>query len=110
MEPWITTLITVVCSIIASSGFWAFMLGRANKKDAKSKMLLGLGHDRLLYLCMNYIDRGVITNEELENIHEYLYTPYLDLGGNGTVSRLMKRVDGLPVTRAISKNKKEEDL
>ena len=25
MEPWIQMIITIVCSIIASSGFWAYL-------------------------------------------------------------------------------------
>lgn len=108
MEPWVTTLITVVCSVVASSGFWAVIQSWANKKDAKTKMILGLGHDRLLYLCMTYIARGSITKDELENILEYLYIPYEELKGNGTVSRLMKKVEALPIVPTEIKFNKEE--
>lgn len=108
MEQWLAPLVTIVCSVAASGGFWAWLQKRADKKDAKSKMILGLGHDRLLYLCMKYIDREYITHEELENLHEYLYTPYIELGGNGTVSRLMKQVDRLKVVETVPKIKNKE--
>lgn len=32
MEPWIQMLITVVCSVIASSGFWAYLQKNLEKK------------------------------------------------------------------------------
>lgn len=107
MEPWLT-IITVVCSVVASSGFWAFLQKHTDKKDAKSRMILGLGHDRLLFLCVTYINRGSITHDELENIHTYLYEPYVELGGNGTVTRLMKKVDSLPIAQVSTHYDEEE--
>ena len=91
--------LTVVCSVLASSGFWAWMQAKRDKKDAKTRMILGLGHDRITYLCMKYIDRGWITKEEYENLNEYLYTPYEEMGGNGTAKRLMAIVSNLPVKK-----------
>ena len=97
MEQWVTAIVTVIGSVFASSGFWALMQKRAEKHDYKSQMVLGLGHDRLIFLCTKYIERGYIAHDELENLHEYLYTPYIKLGGNGTVASLMRRVDALPI-------------
>lgn len=108
MPQWLAPVITVICSIAASGGFWAMLQKRADKKDAKSKMILGLGHDRILYLCMRYIEQGFITKDELENLHRYLYAPYLEMGGNGTVARLMRVVDSLPVRKSIPKPEKED--
>lgn len=88
---------TVVCSVIASSGFWAFFQKRFDKNDAKTKLLIGIAHDRLIDLEMRYIDRGWITQEEYENLNDYLYTPYEAAGGNGTVKKLMKEVNKLPI-------------
>jgi hypothetical protein len=62
-------------------------------------MLIGLGHDRIVYLGMHYIERGSISHDEFENLNEYLYKPYSDLGGNGTVKRIMAEVSKLPVTK-----------
>ena len=60
-------------------------------------MILGLVHDRIIYLCQKYISRGWITKDEYEDLHDYLYVPYKDMGGNGTAEKLMKEVDRLPV-------------
>lgn len=58
-------------------------------------MLKGLGHDRICYLGECYIQRGYITKDEYENLHDYLYLPYKKLGGNGTAERIMKEIDRL---------------
>lgn len=93
MESIVQALITVACSLIASSGFWAIVVKRMDKKDASKEMLLGLAHDRIMYLCMFYLDRGDwITHDELENLEVYLFKPYLKMGGNGTAKVLMERV------------------
>ena len=64
-------------------------------------MLLGLGHDRLVFLAIRYIQRGRITKEEFENLFRYLYSPYKQLGGNGTVDALMEQVRKLPIGGGI---------
>ena len=92
-------ILTIVGSVIASSGFWAWMQARREKKDAKTQMILGLGHDRIIYLCEKYIDRGWISSDEYENLNEYLFAPYLKMGGNGTAKRLMALVENLPTKR-----------
>ena len=58
-------------------------------------MLIGLGHDRIMFLGMTYIDRGYITKDEYEN----LYKPYEKLGGNGSAKRIMAEVDKLPIRK-----------
>ena len=55
MEPWIQMVVTIVCSVIASSGFWAFVNKRSDSRDVKTEMLVGLAHDRIVYLGMMYI-------------------------------------------------------
>lgn len=97
MEPWVQTLVTIVVACIASSGFWAFVSKVTEKKSANTKMLVGLGHDRIIYLGMTYIERGYITQDEYENLHDYLFVPYEKLGGNGSAARVMKAVEKLPI-------------
>lgn len=60
-------------------------------------MLIGLAHDRIIYLGMTYIERGYITQDEYENLYEYLYKPYEKLGGNGSAKRIMTEVDQLAI-------------
>lgn len=45
-------------------------------------MILGLGHDKILYLTDRFVKRGAITLKEKRNL-EYLYVPYRDMLGNG---------------------------
>ena len=63
-------------------------------------MLIGLAHDRILYLGMQYIERGYITQDEYENLYEYLYKPYEKLGGNGSAKRVMTEVNKLPIRKS----------
>lgn len=88
---------SIICSVLASSGLWVFILKKFEAKDSKTAMLIGLGHDRIVYLGMNYIERGYITKDEYENIYEYLYKPYETLGGNGSAKRIMEEVNKLPI-------------
>lgn len=100
MEPWFQILITVVSSVLASSGLWAYITKRLEKKDVKTEMLIGLGHDRIMYLGMFYVERGFITSDEYENLYEYLYKPYENMGGNGSAKRIMNEVNKLPIHKS----------
>lgn len=106
MEPWVQMIITIACSVIASSGFWAYITQRSDRKDMKTEMLIGLGHDRIVYLGLCYIERGCITQDEYENLNDYLYKPYEKMGGNGSAKRIMEEVNKLPIRK--SKYDKEE--
>lgn len=97
MGSWLQLLITVVCSVVASSGFWAYFQSRYEKKDASKLMLKGLGHDRICYLGSQYISRGWITKDEYENLVDYLYKPYKALGGNGTAEKIINDVKKLEI-------------
>ena len=91
MNP-IEIMVTVICSVLASSGLWTYILQRREKTDLKTQMLIGLGHDRIMYLGMSYIQRGWITKDEYENLNDYLYKPYELMGGNGSAKRVMEEV------------------
>lgn len=100
MIDWATTVVTVIGTLLASSGFWAFTSRISDKKDARTQMLIGLGHDRIIYLGQSYINRGWITADEYENLYEYLYLPYRKCGGNGSAERIMEQVKKLPPQKA----------
>ncbi|MDY2836228.1 MAG: hypothetical protein SOW46_13645 [Candidatus Aphodomonas sp.] len=97
MENWLQMTLTIVCAVIASSGFWAYLQARRERKDIKTRMLVGLAHDRILSLGMRYIERGHITRDEYENLYEYLYRPYEKMGGNGSAKRIMQIINTLPI-------------
>ena len=93
MPPWVITIITVVATILASSGFWSYLLYRVQKKDSRDAMLRGLGHDRIISLGMEYLDRGDwITEDEYVNLVVYLYEPYKAMNGNGSAERVIAEI------------------
>ena len=102
LEPWLQMLTTVICAVVASSGVWTFIMKRMDKKDAKTELLIGIAHDRIVFLGMSYVNRGYITQDEYENLYTYLYQPYLKNGGNGSAQRVMQEVDRLPIRKAES--------
>lgn len=86
-------IFTAVVSALTSSGFMSllvFLIQRHDKKreraeankSAQSRMLLGLGHDKIVYLTDRYVRRGAITLKEKRNL-QFLCDPYFDMGGNG---------------------------
>ena len=85
-------IIAVVASVMASSGFWALLQYYISKKDNSNKLLLGLAHDRIMFLGTFYLERGYMTPDEYENLMVYLYEPYIGCGGNGSVQHIVEKV------------------
>lgn len=102
MDFWAQLTLTVVASVLASSGLWSFIQKRSDKMDAKTELLIGIAHDRIVFLGMSYVNRGYITQDEYENLYTYLYQPYMKNGGNGSATRVMKEVDKLPIRKEKS--------
>ena len=100
MEPWVQQIaVPLAVAALTSSGLWALVSKRADKNDAERKMLVGLAHDRITHLGMAYLTRGYITQDEYENLNDYLYQPYEKMGGNGSAKRIMEEVRRLPIKR-----------
>lgn len=99
MDVWIQVAVPLAAAVLTSSGLWAVVARRADKGDAERKMLVGLAHDRIVHLGMVYIDRGYITQDEYENLNDYLYAPYEKMGGNGSAKRVMEEVRKLPMRK-----------
>lgn len=107
MKTW-ELLATIMCSVVASSGFWAVIQKRMDDRDAIREMLLGLAHDRIVSLGMYYMERGDwITKDEYENLNDYLYKPYVKIHGNGTGEKVMKGVNTLR-TVSVAPNQNQE--
>jgi len=94
-------VLTITTSIFASTGFWALVQRIIDSKSASREMLLGLGRDKLLSKCHEYLNQGWISVEELADLEKYLYTPYKKLGGNGTGEILFTKVKNLPNREVI---------
>ncbi len=112
MDDTVGIVISVVIALLASSGFWAYIASYRDKRSMQTELLIGLAHDRLISLGIEYITRGSITQDEYENLHVYLYRPYEKLGGNGTVKRIMLEVDKLPIHKetTFTKNLEQEKI
>ena len=94
-------VMTIVCSCLASSGLWALIQRYLDRNDARTQMIIGLGHDRIVWLGLKYIERGWITQDEYENLSKWLYEPYEKMGGNGSAKRIMDEVRKLPLKRGV---------
>ena len=113
VELIVTAIVSVVVALVASSGFWGYILKKAEIKEherqqerdiilLERQLLMGLAHDKINYLAQKYIERGWMTQDDYENLFTYLYKPYLALGGNGTTKKMMDEVDKLPIKTQTS--------
>lgn len=93
-------LISIIIAVVASGGFWTLLqtalAAHAKKKSAESRLLLGIAFDRLCERAEMHIENGYISTDDYNDLIKYLYQPYKDMGGNGTVERLMLKVKALP--------------
>jgi len=97
MEEVAIMVATIVGSVVASGGFWAWLQKRDTRRSATTQLLLGLAHDRIVHLGMSYIEQGSITKDEFEDLDKYLYGPYSAFGGNGLAEKVMTEVKLLPM-------------
>ena len=97
VNPWLQTLVTIVGTLIASSGFWAYIQHKDVGRRQNNQLLMGLAYDKIIAMGMGYIERGWITRDEYEDYRRYLYEPYKALGGNGVTERVAAEVSNLPL-------------
>lgn len=96
---WLSTLVPILVTTLASSGFWVLLLKFIDRKSSTTKLLLGLSRDRIIYLGMGYVERGWITKDEYDDFNHYLCEPYSQLGGNGLVDRVISEVKKIPIRK-----------
>lgn len=117
MNTWVQTIVTVVCSVFASSGLWAFVAtvidNRKKKVDSEDerievieKMVRGLAHAKIIEVGKHYLEQSRITLDDLNEFNHYLYCPYSAMGGNGYAKKVAEEVNKIPLD--IIKTKKEE--
>lgn len=94
-------IVAIIVATLASSGLWSLVLyliqRKDTRKDALTKLMLGLAYREITVSCLEYINRGSVTKDEYEDLIKYLFTPYKELGGNGTAERLVGEVQKLPI-------------
>lgn len=89
-------ILTIVTSLLASSGLWAFLNTRLEKNNAERELIVGIGHIELVFFGMQFLERGWITRDEYDTMQD-LYKPYVKLGGNGSGTKIMKEIEKLPI-------------
>ena len=65
--------------------------------DLLKRMCLGSLYDRSRHVGEQYIKRGWITMQEYSDWNKYLYKPYKDAGGDGTIDKIADEVNKLPI-------------
>lgn len=92
-------LVTAFATFLAASGgFWVYLRKRFETGDASNKLLLGLAHYKIVELGLACLEKGFVTKDEYDDLIRYFYDPYVALGGNGSVERIMILVKRLPLT------------
>lgn len=96
------TLITVLIAVFASQGLWTFLgdllRQKFGSKTILERLVLGMAHDRLHFLCNKYIKEGSLTDDEYDTLKS-IAEPYLEMGGNGSGKRLYDQAAALPISR-----------
>lgn len=87
-------ILAIVTAAFASTGFWSFVMYKIQKrdkyKDAMTKLMLSIAHDRIMTLGDKYVNQGFISADDYSDFMKYLYDPYIELGGNGTAEKFVE--------------------
>ena len=96
----------IVVAIISSgalstliSGLFNLWQMRKKKQDGVREGIKILLYDRIKHLGKDYIERGYVTSDELEDLttmHEIYHDPD-GLNGNGFLDAIMRNVKSLPI-------------
>lgn len=151
MNPVKSNIVTIVITLIASSGMWTVILYFFQRHDKKTddkdemkesieeltdtvnnlkdsinelyqqqakrdeqeklnrSLLVGIAHDRIIYLGQSYTDQGWISPSDYKTLHDDMFVPYERLGGNGEAKRVMVEVNKLPIKDPIKVHEEELD-
>ena len=97
-QYWLEFLLTCItggATIILKKIYSEFKKTVTDNKVMKQG-LVALLHNSLFRNCTEYIKRGEISANELDNLEE-LYNSYHSLGGNGTGTALYERCKNLKI-------------
>jgi hypothetical protein len=90
----LTQALVLLTSFIASQGFWTFINNKFQNTTKLDKLVKALVRDRLTYLCEKALRNKSLTSSEYSILIE-LYDAYRDIGGNGTIAKLMAEIEKL---------------
>lgn len=102
MDPALTVFLTILGGFLAGSGgFWVYLRSkyekRDSRKDALDKLLMGLAHDKIIFLGITYLEKGWVNEDDYQDLFKYFWEPYKALGGDGSAERIINLVQMLPL-------------
>lgn len=101
MATWLPAAITAGGTIIVALIEVRASKARKNEKEARKKSeavedgVLALLRDRIIERYNHYMEQGYIPIYGMDNVNK-MYKAYHDLGGNGTITKLVEELDELP--------------
>lgn len=111
MDPALQALAIGIGGFLAGSGgFWVYLTRKYEHKDAVDKLIMGLAHDKIVFLGMKYIEKGFVTKDEYDDLFKYFWEPYQALGGDGSAERIIRIVDLLPLKLERRQEKEIRDI
>lgn len=97
MDP-VTAFLAIAGGFLAGSGgFWVYLRSKYEKKDQVNKLIMGLAHDKIVFLGISYLEKGWVNKDEYDDLFKYFWEPYKALGGDGTAERIINLVQTLPL-------------
>ena len=102
MDNTLEALLVGFGAFMAGSGsFWVYLRGkyerRDKERDAYVALIMGLAHDKIVYLGIKYIEKGWVNKDEYDDLIKYFWEPYSALGGDGSAERIVNLVKLLPL-------------
>ena len=94
---------TIIIAIISSgalstliTGLFSIYKSRKEKQDGVTAGVRMLLYDRVKFLGKKYLEKGMVTAEELEDLVE-MHRLYHNMGGNGFLDSIMDSVKHLQI-------------
>lgn len=109
-NPQIITIMTAIIAGVCGSGFMGFLQFLINRHDQKNSKLdenqedmknalKGILHSLIMENGKEYLEEQSMPLDDYNELNDYLYEPYVKLGGNGACKRLMEELEAKPKTR-----------
>lgn len=96
MDP-VSAFLAILGGFLAGSGgFWVYLRSRFQREDATRRLIMGLAHDKIVYLGLKYIEKGWVNKDEYDDLFKYFWEPYKLMGGDGSAERIINLVQTLP--------------
>lgn len=99
MDPILAAFLSIIGGFLAGSGgFWVYLKKKYERDDCVKQLVMGLAHDKIVQLGIQYIEKGYVTKDEYDDLFKYFWEPYSNVGGNGSAERIIGIVQLLPLT------------